>query len=178
MKTFHRFLIACAALAFAGAVVAEEAIQPGKMSDPELLARTRQLTQEAFELSKVAVQKGGSGKVQQLARREVESGEIYDKRLTDLAAEAGVTQPEKISRPMQERLTAIEKMSGDAFDADYLSMLLDLHREHILVLEEFTKRTVNAKLRDYVADALAFERTQLRAIQALAAPEIPSGTPN
>src|SRR5688572_8543942 len=114
MRIFQRFLIACAALAFAGAVVADETIQTGKMSDAELLARTRQLTQEAFELSKVAVQKATSGKVQQLARREVEIGETYDKRLTDLAAEAGVTQPEKISRPMQERLTAIEKMSGEA----------------------------------------------------------------
>ncbi len=98
---------------------AEDRLQPAKMTESELLAKTRQLTQEDFELAKIAVRQAGRGKVKEFAERAVERGDAADKQLTDLAAAQGVTQAEKISQPMQERLDAIAGLRGQGFDPDF-----------------------------------------------------------
>ena len=178
MKTIRCFLASLIALTCASVAADEGPIQADKVNEKELLARAHQLTQEVFELSKIAVKKAAAEKDAQFARRAVERGEEMDKRLTELAAEAGVSEPEKIPRPMQERLTAIEKLEGEAFDPDYLKMMLDLHGEHILVLEQLAKRADTEKLRVFAREALAGERAQLNAAKKLAAPDIPDAKPN
>jgi predicted outer membrane protein len=173
MKTSCRLFISLVASACIGAGATEEPVKPEKMSERELLARARQLVQEELELSKLATTKSGSDKVKQFAGRAAEQDEESDKKLTELAAEEGVTAAEKISKPMLERLAAIGKLQGQTFDPDYLKMLLDLYGENILILEEIAKRTNHPKLREYAREALTQKRAQRKEVQKLAAPEIP-----
>jgi len=175
MKTTLRAIALGGLLLVLGGVLAQDdkPLQPEKMSEAALLAKARQLTQEEFELSKVAVRKAGAEKVKAFARRAAEREEQLDKKLTDLAAAAGVTEPQKISQPMQQRLNMIEKLEGEAFDPDYLKMLLDFHREHVLIYEQLAKRADDAKLRDFAREALASERSHLKTVETLAAPLIP-----
>ena len=147
------------------------------MSEKALLAKARQLTQEEFELSKLAVNKAGSAKVKAFAELAVKHGEELDKKLTELAGESGVTEPRKISQPMQERLSVIGKLQGEAFDPDYLTMMLDMQRSNIAILEELAKRAEDLKLRSFAREALTTERARLKKAEALAAPEVPEASP-
>ena len=52
-------------------------------------------------------------------------------------------------------------------------MLLDFHREHVLIYEQLAKRADDAKLRDFAREALASERSHLKTVETLAAPLIP-----
>jgi predicted outer membrane protein len=163
-------------LAFAGENALAEndpPLRPAKMTETALLARARQITQEELELSRIALRKAEAEKVKAFARRAAERAGELDRKLSALAAAAGVTEPEKISPPMQERLAAIEKLTGEMFDPDYLKMLLDFHRAHILIYEELAKRAADAKLRDFAREALITERAHLKTIETLAAPLIP-----
>ena len=177
MKTRLRLSTLLAAVFCGGLALAQEPIKPAEMSEKALLAKARQLTQEEFELSKIAVKQAGSEKVKQFAERAAKRGEELDAKLTELAAGAGVTEPRKISEPMQERLTAIEKLKGEAFDPDYLDMLIDMQGNNVLVLQELAKRADDAKLREFAREAAATERTQRSAAQKLAAPEVPHVKP-
>ncbi len=148
-------------------------LEPEKMSESALLAKARQLTQEELELSKIALRKADGEKVKKLARRAVEREVDLDKKLTVLAADAGVQEPMKISPAMQQRLTAIEKLRGEAFDVDYLKILLEFHRAHVLIYGQLAKRAAHTKLREFSVTALASERAHLKTIEDLAAPLIP-----
>lgn len=177
MKTMLRISMFIAAMLPAGMVAAQEPIKPADMSEKALLAKARQLTQEELELSRIALKKAGSEKVKQFAARAAKRGEELDAKLTELAAGAGVTEPRRISEAMQERLTAIEKLSGEAFDPDYLDMLIDMQGNNVRLLEELARRADDPKLREFARDAAVKERAQLEAAQKLAAPDLPEVKP-
>src|SRR4051794_3708841 len=100
------------AIALSGAPVTQGENDNGfdvkNADDSALLARARLLTQEELELSRRAIRQGGSEKVRQLAKDSVAQCAELDKRLTDLATENGVPQPEPGSKPLFQRLDAIE----------------------------------------------------------------------
>ncbi len=148
-------------------------ITPEKMSQPELLAKSLQLTQEELALSRIAVRQAHNEKVKAFAQRAAAREEEIDKKLTALAAAAGVSEPKKVSEPMQQRLDVIEKLRGEAFDPDYLKLLLDFHRLHVRIYEQLAKRAADEKLRDFAREAGASEQAHLKAVIELASPLIP-----
>ena len=111
--------------------------------------------------------------MKQFAIRAAKRGEELEAKLTALAATAGVSEPQKLSAPMQERLTAIGKLKGGSFDPDYLKMLLDMQGNNVLVLEELAKRADDPKLREFARETAATERTDRQAAQELAAADLP-----
>lgn len=170
MKLISTALIFLAALYF---LSAQETLDPAKMSEAALLAKARQLVQEEFELSRLAARQAGTEKVRQFAERSEKRLQELDAELTTRAAGAGVTEPTKISESMQQRLSAIEKIQGAAFDPDYLDMLADMQGNNVAVLEELAKRADDPKLRDLARDAAAAERAQRDAARKLLARDVP-----
>ena len=177
MNTTRRIVLLVTTL-FAGATAfAQEPITPAEMSEKALLAKARQLLQEEHQLSKIAVVQAGSEKVKQFATRTLKRGEELEAKLSALAASAGVTEPQKLSAPMQERLTAIGKLKGGSFDPDYLKMLLDMQGNNVLVLEELARRADDPKLREFARETAAAERADRQAARKLAAADLPHAQP-
>lgn len=173
MKTTPAFLFLFATLLGCAATFAQEPIKPAEMGEKALLAKARQLIREEIELSKVALTQAGSEKVKQFAARAVKHDEALDAKLTPLAAAAGVTEPRKLSAPMQERLIAIQKLQGQSFDPDYLKMVLDMQGNHLLVLQALAKRADDPKLRDFAREAAETVRADRNAARELAAADLP-----
>jgi putative membrane protein len=170
MKLITTTLLFLVALYF---LSAQEPLDPAKMSEAALLAKARQLVQEEFELTRLAARKAGTSKVRQFAERAEERLQKLDAELTTRAATAGVTEPQKISESMQQRLSAIEKIQGAAFDPDYLDMLIDMQANNIAILDELAKRADDPQLRDLARDAVAAERAQRDAARKLVVREVP-----
>lgn len=170
MKLITTTLLFLVALYF---LSAQESLDPARMSEASLLAKARQLVQEEFELTRLAARKAGTDKVRQFADRAEKRLRELDAELTTRAASAGITEPQKISEPMQQRLSAIGKIQGAAFDPDYLGMLIDMQANNIAVLDELGKRTGDPKLRDLARDAADDERAQRDVARKLVIREVP-----
>jgi predicted outer membrane protein len=158
-------------------VAAEELTDPATMNEKVLLAQVRLLKQEEMEISRRAVRQASSEKVRAFAKRVAARSEALDKKLTDLGKAAGVEKPQPGSKPLFERLNAIEKLQGEAFDADYLKLALDFHREHIVIYERLAKVATSEPLRNFAREALAEERSHLKTAEHLVAPLIPEAKP-
>jgi predicted outer membrane protein len=176
MKTTLGIVILGIAL-FGGVSFGQDPIEPAKMSEQALLAKARQIVQEEFELSKIAVRHAGKPKVKEFAVRAAKRGEEMDKKLTELAGNAGVTEPQRISPPMQERLTTIENVKGESFDPDYHHKLLDMQENSLSILDQLAKRAEDPKLREFARKAAANERAERIIAQKLAAPDVPHVKP-
>jgi predicted outer membrane protein len=151
--------------------------QPAAMNESALFARARLLTQEELEISRRGVRQAGSEKVRAFAKRAAEQSETLDKKLVELGQVVGLEGPEPGTSPLVERLNVIEKLHGEAFDADYLKLVIDFHHEHIEIYERLLKHATTASLRDFARAALTDERAHLKAAQELAAPLIPEAKP-
>jgi putative membrane protein len=147
------------------------------MDQKALLSRARLLTQEELEISRRAMQQAASGEVRAFAKRAAARSEELDKNLTDIGKTAGVEEPEPGSKPLFERLNAIEKVQGEAFDPDYLKLMLDFHGDYTVIYERLLKIGTTEALRDFARASLAEERTHLKIVQKLAAPLIPEAEP-
>ena len=147
------------------------------MDQKALLSRARLLTQEELEISRRAMQQAASEEVRAFAKRAAARSQDLDKKLTELGKTVGVEEPEPGTKPLFERLNAIEKVRGEAFDPDYLKLMLDFHREHVVIYERLLKIATTELLRDFARDSLAEERTHLKTVQLLAAPLIPEVEP-
>jgi len=168
---------AAAVLALCSAGICS-ACEPRETKDQKaLLSRARLLTQEELEISRRAMQQASSEEVRAFARRAAVRSEGLDKKLTDFGKAVGVEEPEPGTKPLFERLNTIEKVRGEAFDPDYLKLMLDFHREHVVIYERLLKIAATELLRDFARDSLAEERTHLKTLQILAAPLIPEVEP-
>lgn len=162
---------------FSACPAAEDPADVAAMDEKALLAPSRLITQEACEISRRAVQQTASEKVRDFARRAATRSESFDKKLTDLAKAAGGGEPQVGSKLLLQRLSAIEKLQGAAFDPDYLKLKLDFHGEHIAIYERLAKLVTTEPVRDFARDALAEVRAHLKSAQELAAPMIPHAKP-
>jgi predicted outer membrane protein len=154
----------------------EERPKPEILNEKEVLARLRLLTQEELEISRQARERAAGEKVRDFATWSASGSEELDKKLTDLARDLGVDVPPG-SKPLFQRLEAIKKLRGEAFDVDYLILVIDFHGEHVALYERLAKVATSDRLREFARKALALERAHLKAAQNLAAPSVPEVKP-
>lgn len=84
-----------------------------------------------IQFGQLAAQKGGSDDVKALGRQMVEDHMALNKELADVGDSIGVMLPRHISKEDQAELDKLNGLSGDAFDTEYLTMMVKGHHHDL-----------------------------------------------
>lgn len=102
------------------------------------------------QFGQLAAEKGGSDDVKALGQQMVEDHTALNKSLEDLADSMGVMLPKHIDKEDQAELSKLNGLSGDAFDTEYLTMMVKDHHHDLRGFRNEAIGTQDAELRDAV----------------------------
>ena len=90
---------------------------------------------EEVQLGRMAAQKAANADVKQFGQRMVDDHSRANSELMTLAAQKNVTLPTTLDQPHQDDVDRLSKLSGAAFDREYMTMMLKDHVEDVADFE-------------------------------------------
>lgn len=103
-----------------------------------------------IQFGQVVAQKGGSDDVKALGQHMVEEHTALNKDLEGVADSMGVMLPKHINKEDQAELDKLNGLSGDAFDTEYLTMMVKGHHHDLREFRVEAEGTQDPALRDAV----------------------------
>ena len=117
------------------------------------------------EMGKLAADKGGSDAVKDFGNRMVKDHSKANDQLKDVAANLGVTVPDKVNAKEQAMIDKLSAMSGPAFDKAYVKEMVNDHKKDIAEFETADKEVKNADLKKFIDDTVPVMKDHLDTIQ-------------
>jgi putative membrane protein len=102
------------------------------------------------QFGQVAAQRGGSDEVKALGQQMVEDHTALNKDLESVADSMGVMLPKHINKEDQAELDKLNGLSGDAFDTEYLTLMMKDHHHDLREFRVEAAGTQDPALRDAV----------------------------
>ncbi len=121
-----------------------------------------------IQFGQLAAEKGGSDDVKALGRKMVEDHGGLNKDMEDVADSMGVMLPKHINKEDQAMLDKLKGLSGDAFDTEYLTMMVKDHHHDLREFRVEAEGTQDAALRDAVVKGAKTIHEHLVAVDQLA----------
>ncbi|MFL6216592.1 MAG: DUF4142 domain-containing protein [Blastocatellia bacterium] len=103
---------------------------------------------EEVQLGRMAAQKGTSNDVKQFGQRMVDDHSRANSELMSLAAQKNVTLPTALDQQHQDDVDRLTKLSGAAFDREYMTMMVKDHTEDV---SEFQRESASGSDTDVKA---------------------------
>ena len=117
------------------------------------------------EMGKLAADKGGSDAVKDFGNRMVKDHSKANDQLKDVAANMGVTIPDKVNAKEQAMIDKLSAMSGSEFDKAYVKEMVNDHKKDIAEFETAGKEVKNADLKKFIDDTVPVMKDHLDTIQ-------------
>ena len=95
---------------------------------------------EEVELGRMAAQKAASNDVKQFGQRMVDDHSKAGNELKSLAAQKNVTLPTALDQQHQADVDKLSKLSGAAFDREYMGMMV---KDHVEDMADFEREAAN-----------------------------------
>lgn len=127
-----------------------------------------QADQFEIPLSRLALHQSSSPDVQAFAKNTLSRQIALDQYIYSAKQQMGVHTPKHLSRRDTRQLDRIRKLSGSAFDQDYLHTLLRAFRKDRKNYSYQLQTTTNATLTPILQQGLDFYTDRLAALQKLA----------
>ncbi|WP_348266308.1 DUF4142 domain-containing protein [Edaphobacter paludis] len=121
-----------------------------------------------IQFGQVAAQKGGSDDVKALGQKMVEDHTAMNKDMESVADSMGVMLPKRINKDDQAELDKLGALSGDAFDTEYLTLMMKEHHHDLREFRVEAEGTQDAMLRDAVMKAAKIIHGHLVMVDQLA----------
>lgn len=119
------------------------------------------------QLGNLAAQKGASVDVKQFGERLAAAHSQIGQRLQQLATNLNLTLPQDLGAEQQTLVSRLEKLSGKAFDREYVREMVSDHLNDISEYERAASQVTNADIKQFVSDALPALREHLKAAREL-----------
>jgi putative membrane protein len=120
-----------------------------------------------IQFGELAAEKGGDD-VKALGQKMVEDHGKLNKDLEDVADSMGVMLPKRINKMDEAELGKLKALSGDAFDKEYLTMMVKDHHHDLREFRVEAEGTQDAALRDAVVKGAQTIHEHLVAVDRLA----------
>ena len=123
---------------------------------------------EEVELGRMATQKGASNDVKQFGQRMVDDHSRASNELKSLASQKNVTLPTALDQRHQDDVDRLSKMSGAAFDREYMGMMVKDHVEDVAEFERAAASGDDADVRSWASRTVPTLRQHLQMAQETA----------
>ena len=106
------------------------------------------------ELGRLAAQKGQSADVKKFGQRMVDDHSKANDELKQLATRKGVTLPADLTSEQKSEKDKLSKLSGAAFDKEYMSAMVEDHDKDVKAFQDKAKDAKDADLKAFVTKTL------------------------
>ena len=124
-----------------------------------------------IKLAQLALQKSSSPSVKELAQRMIDDHTAINKDMADVADEAGVMLPKKMSKQDQEEYEKLSNLSGKDFDTEYVIYIAKTHFQDLHAFHREASAATMPALETEVLKALRTMHEHLKLISETAAQE-------
>jgi putative membrane protein len=144
------------------------ASNPVSSGDRDFMTKAAVGGMEEVELGRMAAQKGTSNDVKQFGQRMVDDHSRANSELQSLASQKNVTLPTALDQRHQDDVDRLSKMSGAAFDREYMSMMVKDHTEDVAEFERAAASGEDADVRSWASRTVPTLRQHLQMAQETA----------
>jgi len=123
---------------------------------------------EEVELGRMAAQKGASNDVKQFGQRMVDDHSRAGSELMSLASQKNVTLPTTLDQQHQDDVDRLTKLSGAAFDREYMTMMVKDHTEDVAEFERESASGSDTDVRAWAGRTVPTLRQHLQMAQETA----------
>ncbi len=139
------------------------------MADRDFMMNAARGSMSEVQLGNLAAQKGSSDEVKQFGQRMAADHSQLGQTLRQMATNMNVTLPQDLDTHQQEEVSHLEKLSGKAFDREYVKMMVRDHAKDISEYERASKEAANSEIKQYASQALPTLREHQKMARDLAA---------
>jgi putative membrane protein len=137
--------------------------------DREFMTKAAIGDMEEVELGRMAAQKGANNDVKKFGERMAEDHSKAGNELKSLAATKNVSLPMALDPQHQEDVDKLSKLSGAAFDREYMSMMVKDHVEDVAEFEREGTSGTDTDTKAWASRTLPTLREHLQMAQETAA---------
>ena len=120
-----------------------------------------------IQLAKLAQQKATMDAVKNFAAMLERDHTAVNQQIKNLADQRSVALPTTISDDKQKMYTDMEKMTGKAFDKDYISMMIKAHNDGISLFEDTRSNASDVDVKNFADKTLPALKTHLDSAKAI-----------
>ena len=106
------------------------------------------------QLGKLAADKASAPEVKQFGQRMVDDHGKANDQLKQLATSKGVNLPTELDRSTQREMDKLSKLSGAAFDREYMKHMVSDHKKDISEFKSESKKAKDADLKQFATATL------------------------
>lgn len=124
---------------------------------------------EEVQLGRLATQKAANNDVKQFGQRMVDDHSRANSELMTLAGQKGVTLPAALDQAHQDDVDRLTKLSGAAFDREYMTMMVKDHTEDVSEFDRESSSGSDADVKAWAGRTLPTLRQHWQMAQETAA---------
>jgi putative membrane protein len=122
---------------------------------------------EEVELGRLAAQKGASNEVKQFGQHMVDDHTKANEDLMQVASGKGWTLPTALDAKHQADVQKLSAMSGEAFDREYVKMMVKDHKNDVGEFQKESMRGADADVKSFATRTLPTLQEHLQMIQRI-----------
>ena len=151
-------------------VAASPTASPVALTAPEkeFMANAARGGMLEVQLGNLAAQKASSAEVKQFGERMATDHSQLGQKLQQLASNLNVTLPQDLKPEQQAVVTRFEKLTGKAFDRDFMKEVVSDHVKTISEFERAASQATNPDIKQFVSEALPTLREHLKMAREIA----------
>ncbi len=120
------------------------------------------------ELGRVAVERASSDSVKQFGQRMIDDHTRANEELMQLASSLGVTLPTALDAKHQALLAKMSRLSGAAFDREYMKQMVKDHEKSVALFQREATRGSHADLKSFASQKLPTLQEHLQMARSMA----------
>jgi len=133
----------------------------------EFLKKVTNAGMAEIQLAKLAQQKGTIDAVKNFAAMLERDHTAVNQQVKNFADQRNVALPAAISDDKQKMYTDMEKMTGKAFDKDYISMMVKAHNDGISLFEDTRSNASDIDVKNFADKTLPTLKMHLDSAKAI-----------
>jgi putative membrane protein len=119
------------------------------------------------QLGNIAEKNAASQSVKDFGKMMVDDHSQINNNMKDLAAKKNVTLPTTVSNDQQKHIDKLSKKTGNDFDKDYVSMMIEDHKKDIAEFKKSGDKITDPDFKNFVIKTLPILQKHLDSIQAI-----------
>jgi putative membrane protein len=122
---------------------------------------------EEVQLGQIAAQKGASDEVRQFGQHMVDDHTKANQDLMQVASSKSWTLPTALDAKHQADVQKLSAMSGDAFDREYVKMMVKDHKKDVAEFQKESTRGADTDVKSFATRTLPTLQEHLQMIQRI-----------
>ena len=136
--------------------------------EKEFLANAARGGMLEVQLGNMAAQKASSNDVKQFGEQMATDHSQLGQKLQQLASNLGFSLPSDLKPEQQNLVSRFEKLTGKAFDSEYIKEMVSDHKKDISEFERAVSQASNADIKQFASEALPTLRDHLKMAREIA----------